>query len=565
MAHPPHRDALDTALAHHAAGRLAEAEAICRGIVGAQPDHADALHLLGMLAYESGELLAARTLIARAIALQPNAANFHNNLGLVLEAEGRGEDALLAFGAALQIRPDFAEAHANLGGALCDLRRTEAAIAECRAALALQPDFAEAHCILGNALREEGRGAEAIASHRRAVESDPGNALLHSTLIFALQCAGAEGLRDEQARWNARHATMAMQPHDHDANPVRRLKVGYVSPDFRHHSIAHFLLPLLEAHDRAEVEVFCYSSVPRPDAVTQRMARAAGVWRDVRTLPDADLAARIRADGIDILVDLTMHSAHNRLPVFARKPAPVQVSWLAYPGGTGLDRIDWRLTDPHLDRAPDAFPLPDCWCCFAPIAEFPPVSGLPALSTDGVTFGSLNSFAKVNDAALRCWARILAAVPMSRLLMVCPEGRSRARVAEFFGAHSTRVEFASHRPFADFVQLAERIDIALDTFPCQGMTTTCHALWMGLPVVALAGVGRSVLSAIGCAEWAVDSEDAYVRRAVHLASDLPRLAEWRATMRARMERSPLMDAPRFARNVERAYRSMWERWCSLRS
>jgi predicted O-linked N-acetylglucosamine transferase (SPINDLY family) len=290
----------------------------------------------------------------------------------------------------------------------------------------------------------------------------------------------------------------------------------------------------------------------------------------------------IREDRVDILVDLAMHTAGHRLQVFARHPAPVQVAWLAYAGSTGLPGIGYRLTDAYIDppgerpawSAEEPVRLPDCWCCYDPLGNSPELNALPALSAEGVTFGSLNNFAKVHEGLLALWARVLCAVKGSRLLLLCPEGSSRDRVRAFFGARgiaTERMDLVSHLPRGEYLKLYQQIDIGLDPFPCNGMTTTCDALWMGVPVVTLAGerpvsrAGLSILSTIGRGELAASSEEEYARLAEELAGDLPRLAELRATLRPRMQASPLMDASRFARNVEAAYRQMWERWCSGKS
>ena len=356
------------------------------------------------------------------------------------------------------------------------------------------------------------------------------------------------------------------------------MRIGYVSPDFRAHAVAFFLTPLLEAHENAQCEIFCYSDVRRADGLTQRMQRAAGHWRDVRLLSHAQLAERVRHDGIDVLVDLAMHTAHNRLQTFARKPAPVQVSWLAYAGSAGLEAIDWRLTDANIDPVGGggdgpggaAFRLPDSWCCYAPVQELPGVSPLPAERTGAVTFGSLNQFCKINPPQMRCWIEILRAVPDARLIMICPAGQVREQVRAFFsenGISAERVELIASGTWPDYTRLFSRIDLALDSHPYNGMTTTCHSLWMGVPVVTRTGktsrsrTGASLLRTVGLPEFVAADEADYIGRATQWARDLPRLAELRRTLRSRMGASPLMDAPHFARQVESAYRTMWRRWC----
>ena len=274
-----------------------------------------------------------------------------------------------------------------------------------------------------------------------------------------------------------------------------------------------------------------------------------------------------------------MHMAHNRLLVFARKPAPVQVCWLAYPGSTGLSTIDYRLSDPHLDPpdrddrhyAEQSIRLRDCFWCYDPLAAGPAVNALPALEQGHVTFGSLNNFCKVTAAVLKLWAEALRAVPRSRLLMLAPEDDCRQRILDIFqceGVAGERVTFVAHQPRPQYLELFHSIDVGLDTFPYNGHTTSLDSFWMGVPVLTLVGqtaVGRAgvcLLNNLGLPQWIAATPAQFVTGAVDLANDLPRLRELRATLRQRMQSSPLMDAPRFARHVEAAYRGMWRRWCA---
>jgi predicted O-linked N-acetylglucosamine transferase (SPINDLY family) len=352
-----------------------------------------------------------------------------------------------------------------------------------------------------------------------------------------------------------------------------------VSPDFRDQAESFFVVPLLEAHDHDQFEIHCYASVAKPDAVTSRHRHAADVWHDVLALSHADLAQQIRDDAIDVLIDLTMHMQNHRLQVFARKPAPIQVTWLAYPGSTGLPTMDYRLTDRYLDPRELETPhyseesvwLPDSWCCYHPLTQEPPVNLLPASSIGTVTFGCLNNFCKVNSGVLELFARVLQAAERSRLLMLAPGGSARHRVLRQLseqGILAERIEFVGRKSRPEYLQLYHRIDIALDTLPYNGITTTCDALWMGVPVVSLAGTrpasraGLSQLSNLGLPELVSFTAEDFARTAVELARDLPRLAELRRTLRTRIESSVLMDAPRFACNVEAAYRTMWRRWCT---
>ena len=683
--------AFELAVQHHQAGRLAEAEAICRQILAADPRHADAFHLLGVIARRMGrsdvavELIRQAIAIApklsvlhsslgnalcdqgrfdeaitayrRAIQIEPNLAETHSNLGNALSYQGRTDEAIAAYHRAIQLKPGFAEAHYNLGNALRDKGRIEQAFASYGRAIQLKPDYVTAHINLGNALTHQGRLDEAVAAYRKALELEPdymdthynlgialahqgrldeavatygralelrpdypdahinlGNALkdasqldeaivcyrramsiephnshTHSNLIYALHFHPAQdavSIHEEHCRWERQFAEPLrkfFRPHANDRDPERRLRIGYVSPDFWHHVICHFLTPLLESHDHAAFEIFCYASVKRPDAITARMKKSAAVWRDVLGVRDDALAELIREDRIDILVDLTQHMADNRLSVFARKPAPVQVAWLGYPGSTGLSAMDCRLTDARMD--PEGAPwadsveapvrLPDSWFCFDPIDEYPEPSALPALQAGHVTFGCLNNFCKVNEAVLKLWVAVLQSVEGSRLVMQCPAGETQARVRQWFeaqGIAAHRLELVSHTAArAEFLRHFERIDLALETFPYNGGTTTCEALWMGVPAPsfpgasAVARIGLSILSAAGLPELIAVSQADYLRLIVTLAADLPRLAELRATLRVRMKASAFMDAPRFARNVEHTYRQMWRRWCGVQS
>ncbi len=513
-------------------------------------DHPDALHLLAAIAHEMSRNELAVELLRRAIALQPNVADYHNTLGIVFDSQRQHDRAVGAYESALRVSPHHAAAHNNLGSALCDLGLIDSA----------------------------------IASFRRAVNLRPEKASYLSNLIYSLHIQPtypSNSIHTEVTRWNdlyCRPLAASSRRHTNDRSPARRLRIGYVSPDLREHAVAFFLTPLLEAHDREQFSICCYASVSRPDAITGKLRKCAEVWRDSAALSDSALAGQVRSDGIDILIDLSMHTAGNRLPAFALRPAPVQVSWLAYPGSTGLEVIEYRLTDAFIEPPAEVsvltpelpIRLPDAWCCYQPIGYFPEVGDLPAERAGYVTFGSLNKLSKVNDRVMHCWAELLRALPDSRLLMLCPEGRSRERIREYLATRSVdaeRVEFVSFISLSDYLKTYQRIDIALDPFPCNGMTTTCHALWMGVPVVTLPGTtaisraGLSLLSNAGLPELVAASEDHYVTIATGLACDLTHLAGLRATLRARMAKSPLMDAPKFARHFEQALRGMWQKWC----
>ncbi|MGA2442648.1 MAG: hypothetical protein ABSH08_16970, partial [Tepidisphaeraceae bacterium] len=392
----------------------------------------------------------------------------------------------------------------------------------------------------------------------------------------------ARMIYEENRRWNQQHAEplkKLIQPHANNRDADRRLRIGYVSPDFRDHCQSFFTIPLLSNHDREGFEIFCYADVGRPDAVTERIRGCAQVWRSIPGMTDAEVTRKIREDRIDILVDLTMHMANGRPLIFARKPAPVQVAWLAYPGTTGLSAMDYRLTDPYLDPpglndqfySETSIRLPDTFWCYDPLVTELAVNPLPAQTNDHITFGCLNNFIKVNEQVLRLWAQVLKTIPRSRFMLLCPEGSHRQPLLDMLqreGISPDRIELIAFRPRPQYLELYHRIDAGLDTFPSNGHTTSLDSFWMGVPVVTLVGqtvVGRAGLSQLtnlGLPELIARTPEEYVRIAANLARNLPRLAELRRTLRGRMQASPLMDAPRFARNVEAAYRQMWRNWCA---
>ena len=540
---------------------------------------ADALRVLGRL----DESIAA---CHQAIALHLNFPEAHYNLGNALRDQGQLNQAIAAYRHAIALRPDFPEAHSNLGNALYETRQFDEAITAYRQAIAIKPSLPEAHSNLGAALLENGQLEEAIISYRQAIALRPDFSKAHSNLVLALNCHpdfDSRAIVEEQRRWDQRHAEPLRQfirPHPNDLIPKRRLRIGYVSADFREHPVGCNILPLFAHHSRDDFEIFGYAHVSRPDALTERFRAGADQWRSILGLNDEQLATQIRTDRIDILVDLSLHTVDNRLPVFARKPAPVQVTFAGYPGSTGLRTIDYRLSDPHLDPlgmdesfySETTVRLPHTFWCYDPLdgADLP-VNALPADNNSLITFGCLNNFCKVNGTVLQLWAKVLQAVPSSRLLLLAPAGGQRGRTLELFVRHGVapdRIGFLSRQPHREYLELYHRIDIGLDTVPYNGHTTSLDSFWMGVPVVTLVGqtiVGRAGLSQLtnlNLPDLIASTPEQYVQIATDLAGDLPRLAQLRATLRERMAKSPLMDAPRFARDIETAYRKMWRAWCA---
>jgi predicted O-linked N-acetylglucosamine transferase (SPINDLY family) len=565
-------------------GQPDEAIAAYRRAIVFKPDFHEAHYNLGNALKDKGQFQEAIAAYRRVLALRPNLVEVHSNLGIALRNTGQLEEAMAAYRRAITLRPDSPEAHNNLANALKDKDRFDEAIAAYRQSITLKPDFHEAYSNLGSALAGLGQLDAAIAAHRQAITLKPDSHEAHGNLVFCLNYHPAmapSAIAGEHRRWGQRHAgplRKFIQPHANHRTPDRRLRIGYVSPDFREHAVAFFLGGLLENHDPTEVEVFCYSDVAKPDAVTARIQQAADHWRTITGLPDAEVAELVRRDGIDILVDLAGHTANNRLLVFARKPAPVQVTWLGYPNTSGMDTIDYRITDAFADPPGATEELHSeqlkrlnrsAWC-YRPDRDSPAASSPPFQEAGHITFGSFNVMPKLNGALLKIWSRILLAVPGSKLLLkngALGEPSAQQHVRTSFGQAgigSERLEFLGRVPgIIGHLGTYGNVDIALDTFPYHGTTTTCEALWMGVPVVTLAGqthasrVGVSLLSNLGHPEWIATSPEGYVKIAVELAGDLPRLAQLRSTLRGRMEASPLMDAPGFAREIEAAYREMW--------
>src|SRR5215471_9832971 len=450
------------ALQNHRAGRLAEAERGYREILRREPQHADSLHLLGVIALQNGDPTSALSLVQRAVALRPDAAVCRNNLGQVLDRLGRNDDAARCYEAAIELDPGYAEAYNNLGFLRARQDRLTDADALYGKAIELDPAYAEPHTNRGNLLKDRGELDAAIACYRRAIELRPDLSALHSNLLLPLHYhpgySPADLLREHRA-WAERHVAplvAARRPHGNVPEPDRRLRVGYVSPDFREHPVARFVLPLFRERDPRQVELVAYSDVTTPDSVTRLVRDHVDRWRDVATLGDEQLAELIRADGIDILVDLAAHSGHNRLLTFARKPAPVQVTYLAYCSTTGCDAIDYRLTDRFLDPpelrgdyTEASLHLPHCYWCYSA----PPLPDSRRPSTERragpPTFGCLNNFAKVTDVTLELWARLLQRVPEARLLVYARTEGHRDRVRRALrkaGIDEARAAFVGRQP-----------------------------------------------------------------------------------------------------------------------
>jgi protein O-GlcNAc transferase len=515
--------------------------------------------------------------------LATNPANpiLHLQLGNALAAMGNDEEAIRVYRECIRLKPDLADAHNAMGNALHRLDRLDEAAEAIRRAIAISPSVASFHNNLGNVFKDSADPDCASESYAKAVVLAPTSAIIHSNALYA-KCfspaCDSAALLQEAGKWNAQHAApliREIKTHANARTSNRRLRIGYVSPDFRWHAVGRYFVPALQWHNRNEFEIFCYSDVKSPDSLTRRMQTWSDVWRNAVTLNDEQLAETIRQDQIDILVDLTLHMATNRMLVFARKPAPVQVTWLGYPGTTGLGTMDYRLTDPYLDPPgeTDAFyseksiRLPSTFWCMDPDAEEfvqPEVNELPAIQNGYITFGCFNNFCKINQPLLELWSRVLDAVPGSRMRLLATTGSRREWVSHVL---ANRVDFVSRERRLNYLKFHNQIDIGLDTLPYNGHTTSIDSLWMGVPVVTLIGktvagrAGFSQLSNIGLPELAATTPQQFVELAANLAADLPRLAELRRTLRDRTRASPLMQGERFAQDIESAYREIWLTYC----
>jgi len=584
---------------------------------------------LAQLELDGHQLNSAQHWSEKALALDARNAKVQFTQGNVLNALGQHEPAVSALRLALELQSDFPEALNNLGNILLNLRRHDESIATFERAIAqrmdyaeglanlanaqreasfpdlaekalkeairIKPDFAAAHSNLGNAYFDQGKLELALKSYHRGIELGEDDRDFVPNYLFALNYSpsatdadiAAETRSLCQAKFeaflseSAGIATGADAPAAIGAIGPRRLRVGYVSPDLWMHPVARFLLPVLQHHDRSRFEVFCYSSRYLKDGMTTEIAKRVEHWREVHQLDDAALAEQIRADGIDLLIDLTMFARDCRPALFARKPAPVQITYLAYVGTTGLATMDYRITDGVLDP-PDAgelpfieqpLRLPRCWWSFSeppPVVTIPDVVPPPCLSRGVISFGSLNNFVKVNEEVRALWAELVASVPGSRLVLHIKETRARQGLLEFFAARgvaSDRITLIGYQNGPDYMATYGQIDIALDTTPFAGGTTSFDALWMGVPLVTLAGErsssrgGASILTSLGRPEWIARTQEQYIAIAQRLAAAPQQLAAIRSGLRAELRASPLMDNAGFTRELEDLYRQAWKQWC----
>lgn len=573
-------------------GRAAAALTAYQRALAIRPDYVEAQYQCATLLLAAGHAEAAENSLRQVLRYNPKHAAAHNNLAVLLVNTGRLQAGLAASEKALQLQPDYAQAHNCRADALRRLGRLSAALTAIERALALQPEAADAHYNHANILLEMGRIRDAEASYQRALRLRPDDAHLHSNVLF-VQAAQArlppQAMLQALREWDQVHGQAGRQASlsrpvslSHPArhgNAERRLRIGYVSPHLRAHVVSYFFEPLLAAHDRQRFEIYCYACnlEARADAVARRLQGMAEHWQFVGDLDDAQLAQRICDDQIDVLVDLAGHTTRNRLRVFTYRPAPVQVTYLGFFNSTGLAAMDYWLTDTVL-HPPDTtecstetlYRLPRCWVCYRPPPQAPALTPCPNQDAR-VVFGVFNNLSKLSTATWATWQALLQRVPGSRLLLMATALADSElaqalleRLAEQ-GIEPERIILRQGGDYARYFATFAEVDIVLDPFPRTGGTTTAEALWMGLPVISLAGqryverISASTLTAVGLTELIAHDTQDYLDKAVQLAQDPARRAVLRSQLRARMAQSPLCDAADLARAVEAAYSEMWER------
>ena len=604
------------ALAFFEARQYDQAWMLYQGLCHADRLDADARLMCGVIAGLRGDSVRAAEYCRQALAINSKLAVAHLNLGIALRSQKRFAEACQSFKRAVELKTPYyeamealahayialydwqaavrvlnemitiwpckAELYSNLGTVYQAMGRVKDAIVACEAALKINPGLSVTLNSLGSAYVSQGDFERAERCYRQCLATSPGDLQARSNLLMLLNYlpdADASKVFEEHIEWGniAQTRIPRLESFMRVDDSQRRRRVGYLSPDFREHSVAAFIEPVLTHHDRSQFEVYCYSNLPMPDETTRRLKEVVDGWRDIDKVSDAEAAHLISEDHIDILIDLSGHTSNNRLGIFAAKPVPLQMTYLGYPNTTGLRTIDYRITDSVADPLGEEayyceklLRLDGCFLCYQPGQNSPEVAPLPALTNGYVTFGSFNNFSKINPGVLKLWAEVLLQVPHSHLLLKCPaltDATVRARVddtLQTLGISADRVKLLGHTPTRqEHLALYAKVDIALDTFPYNGTTTTCEALSMGVPVLSLVGVhhaervGASILNAAGLTNWLADTPETYVSIARTMASNLNELDQLRGSLRTKLATSLLCDAEAFVRRLEFALERIW--------
>jgi len=526
----------------------------------------------------------------KALQINPSDPTAYMNIGIACHNTEHFDKAVEYFKRAIYLNPNIEEAYNYMGLTLIIQGKLEEALKSYRSLLQINPSSFIALNKTGSILRHQGKLNESETYYRIAMQIHQNNLIAHESLLMGMlynPCHDPQTIFSEHLRF-AKHYAEALSSnittHANERITTRRLKIGYISPDFKRHPVSHFIEPVLMLHDRKDFEIFCYGNVLVPDEVTERLQSYADHWRSIVGLSDDEAAELIRKDLVDILVDLAGHTGGNRIFIFARKPAPIQVTWIGYPATTGLSTIDYKIVDSYTDPpgmteqfyTEKLIRLPESFVCYHPYNNSPEVNTLPVLTSGHVTFGSFNDFAKVTPEVFILWGRILKAIPDSYLIL---KNKSLSDMAtcnyarDMFtqqGITAERIELLPRQPsIRAHLSIYNKVDIGLDTFPYNGTTTTCEAMWMGVPVITLAGTGYaaragvSLLSNVGLTELIARTQDEYVEIAIKLANDIEKLHFLRDSLRDMVARSPLTDTKQFTIYLEQCYRKMWENWCEL--
>ena len=565
--------------------RPEEAIKYFRSAIHAKPDYIDALYNLAFLQYKLGQFSEAVSSFEKALKISPRDIKIIMGLALSYQGSDLLEQSLHYYCIATEVAPESSDAHYQVAFILLKLREYDKAAESCRRALDLRPDFTNALHLLGNVLLAQALPDEAERSYRKALEVDPKSVIIHQSILPTLTYSSndLEKIFQEHKEWARIHAVPVAKnfAFSNIPDPERRLRIGYVSPDFCTHAAAFFIQPILLDHDTSAVDVYCYAHVPYPDNATSKFQCMAGAWRDITNLSDDEAAVLIHNDNIDILVDLAGHTENNRLLVFARKPAPIQITYLGYPNTSGIPVMDYLLTDWIVDPpgsekyyTEELIRLDKCFACYTTSRMAPDVSPLPALSNGFVTFGSLNNLSKLNAPVIELWCRLLKKIPSTRMLLYRDtlRGSIKETIRNRFIAHGItedRLELLNTlREGEDYLWPYGLVDIALDTFPWNGHTSTCDALLMGVPVITLQGnshAGRmaaSVLTNVGLDHCIASDFEEYIDIAAKLAGDIDSLSTLRANLRNMLMESPVCDSTSFTGKLENIYREIWRRWCN---
>jgi predicted O-linked N-acetylglucosamine transferase (SPINDLY family) len=564
-------------------GRLVEAEASCRQAIALKPNYAEAHSNLGVTLQELGRLEEAEASCRQAIALKSDFAEAHYNLGVTLKELGRLDEAEASYRQTISLKPDFVEGHNNLGNILQGLGRLEEAQASFTQAISLKPDYAEAHSNLGVTLKDLGRLEEAEASYTQAIVLKPDYAEAHSNRLFLIASMHFQpALYQKYSRDFSNMVRKRVDKQFVDwpsAKEFERLRIGFVSGDFKSHPVGHFLEGLLIQLQSSSCDLFAYPTVDFEDQITGRLKHLFHAWHPLVDLSDEQAAQRIHNDNIHILIDLSGHTAHNRLPVFAWKPAPVQVTWLGYFASTGLSEMDYLLGDPFVTPKAEAdhfieeiWRLPESYLCFTPPKIDVAVGPLPAFSNGFITFGCFNKLSRMTDEVVATRAKILRAVPASKLFLkdkqleyksICDRVIARFRA---YGISADRLILEGRESRERYLACYNRVDVALSPFPYGGGTTSVEGLWMGVPVITKMGnyflshLGESIAHNSGLSDWVATDKSDYIAKAINFSSDLEALDTLRKGLRERLLQTPLCDARSFASDVETAYQDMWRKY-----